>query len=532
MLSRNTDKGQRVQGRDAGARSGYSFTDFAEKGQKNSARMAVAARALMRLRTLQGRTHRGWAPVRVANPTKCDRRIHSLIQRERHHDLGTQRVNEPLDLKDRPLTLWELQTDAILSQLVSKKLITVDELRRGIESLPREHQEGLSYYEKWAVSMSNILVEREVLSIDALEGRAGTTKEDARRSETRFAVGDFVRVAEESDRQPWPKPHLRTPGYIFGLVGEVVADCGEFSNPELLAYRRVGRKERLYRVRFRQRDLWEHYDETSKDTAVVEIYAPWLSPAPAPPEDQLSVQGVTRPKGERAEPCTHHHHDEKEEGNHPHSHGSRLETEQAAIDLEGSDRPAQRLAARLRYALEQTGIVTAAELRKGVEAVEMLGADNEGPKIAARAWTDPEFKQLLLSDASSAVSALGISGSNSTASTVLTVIENTPETHNLVVCTLCSCYPRAILGLSPAWYRSRSYRSRAIRDPRSLLQEFGTTFPSETRIEVHDSTADLRYMVLPMRPLGTEAWSEEQLATLVTRDSLIGVTTALSPKEA
>ena len=128
----------------------------------------------------------------------------------------------------------------------------------------------------------------------------------------------------------------------------------------------------------------------------------------------------------------------------------------------------------------------------------------------------------MLDDANAAVAELGISASNNTASTKLTVVENTDDVHNLIVCTLCSCYPRSILGMSPGWYKSRSFRSRAVREPRKVLAEFGTALDDSVRVRVHDSTADLRYMVLPARPAGTEGWSEEQLTSLVERDHMLG----------
>jgi len=203
------------------------------------------------------------------------------------------------------------------------------------------------------------------------------------------------------------------------------------------------------------------------------------------------------------------------------------ETEQNAVDLEGAETPGMMLARELKDAVMAKGVITPKELRAGVEKLEMLGQQSEGPRIVARAWADPAFKELLVTDASAAAAELGIMAANSTASTVLTVVENTPETHNLVVCTLCSCYPRSILGLSPTWYRSRNYRSRAVREPRAVLKEFGLELPESMQIQVHDSTADLRYMVLPMRPPETDHLSEEELAKLVTRDSMIGVANPL-----
>lgn len=213
---------------------------------------------------------------------------------------------------------------------------------------------------------------------------------------------------------------------------------------------------------------------------------------------------------------------------HHHEHGSRTETEQEAVDLEGPETAGMIVFRHLKNALQSKSIVNSAELRNGVERLENLGQQHEGPRMVAKAWVDPQYKKLLLSDAVAAARELGIASQNSTAATVLTAVENTQSTHNLVVCTLCSCYPRAILGLSPTWYRSRSYRSRAIREPRAVLAEFGTVLSEEVKVEVHDSTADLRYIVLPMRPPDTEDWKEEDLAKLVTRNSMIGVSPALS----
>jgi nitrile hydratase len=147
----------------------------------------------------------------------------------------------------------------------------------------------------------------------------------------------------------------------------------------------------------------------------------------------------------------------------------------------------------------------------------------KGADLVVAAWTDETFKQELLHDANAAALSLGIVAS-SDASTKLIVCENTPETHHVIVCTLCSCYPSALLGLSPAWYKSASYRARVVRQPRQvLLEAFGTTLPSSQRVVVHDSTADCRYLVLPMRPAGSEGLDREALRAIVTRDSLLGV---------
>ena len=143
--------------------------------------------------------------------------------------------------------------------------------------------------------------------------------------------------------------------------------------------------------------------------------------------------------------------------------------------------------------------------------------------MVARAWTDPDYYALLMRDGKAAAEAMGASMAGAPE---LGVLENTPGQHHLVVCTLCSCYPRSVLGRPPAWYKSRAYRARAVRDPRGVLAEFGTTLPEGTSIRVHDSNAELRYLVVPRRPAGTEGWDAAKLERLVTRDSMIGVTEA------
>ena len=169
--------------------------------------------------------------------------------------------------------------------------------------------------------------------------------------------------------------------------------------------------------------------------------------------------------------------------------------------------------------LVEKEVFSADEMRAQIERMDALNPGH-GARLVARAWVDDGFRTRLLADPKAAAAELGID----TGLIPILVMENTPETHNLVVCTLCSCYPRFLLGLPPDWYKSRSYRSRAVREPRRVLAEFGTGIDADRRIRVHDSTADMRYMILPMRPVGTEGMSEEELAEFVTRDSLIGVT--------
>ena len=183
----------------------------------------------------------------------------------------------------------------------------------------------------------------------------------------------------------------------------------------------------------------------------------------------------------------------------------------------------------LETILTEKGYVDPAALDKIVEAFETRIGPHIGGRLVARAWTDPEFKRRLLADATEAANSLG---SSDPISSHLIAVENTPQVHNLVVCTLCSCYPWSVLGLPPVWYKSAPYRSRAVIDPKGVLADFGVTLPPETEIRVWDSTAETRFLVLPMRPEGTESWSEEQLAALVTRDSMVGTGLPQSPAEA
>ena len=185
-------------------------------------------------------------------------------------------------------------------------------------------------------------------------------------------------------------------------------------------------------------------------------------------------------------------------------------------------------AARIRAIealLLEKGILTEPEVQDRISYMEARSPAN-GAKLVARAWVDKGFETLLLSDAKGAASELGI---NPTHPAEFVVVENTPGVHNLVVCTLCSCYPRAILGRPPDWYKSFEYRSRAVREPRAVMREFGFEPPEGVEVVVHDSTADVRYMVLPMRPPGTEDLGEEELARLITRDSLVGVDVPRAP---
>jgi nitrile hydratase len=203
----------------------------------------------------------------------------------------------------------------------------------------------------------------------------------------------------------------------------------------------------------------------------------------------------------------HHHHDDDDDVQEHREHGAPL----SQVEL--------RVRA-LESLLVDKGLVEPAALDALIDTYETKVGPRHGAKIVARAWVDPVFKRRLLEDGTAAIAEHGFVGRQSEK---LVVIENTADTHNVVVCTLCSCYPWAVLGLPPVWYKSAPYRARAVIDPRGVLKELGVDVPTGTEVRVWDSTAEIRYMVLPERPAGTEGMSEEQLADLVTRDAMIGV---------
>jgi nitrile hydratase len=210
-----------------------------------------------------------------------------------------------------------------------------------------------------------------------------------------------------------------------------------------------------------------------------------------------------------------HRHDHPHD--HPHDH--------AGHEMSHLDEVEIRVRA-LETLLTEKGYVDPAALDVFIDTYETKVGPRNGARVVAKAWADEAFRQWLLSDATAAIASFGFTGRQGEH---MVAVENTPEAHNLVVCTLCSCYPWTVLGLPPVWYKAPPYRSRAVIDPRGVLAEFGVSLPETTSVRVWDSTAEIRYLVVPMRPEGTEGLSEERLADLVTRDSMIGTGLALAP---
>jgi nitrile hydratase len=198
---------------------------------------------------------------------------------------------------------------------------------------------------------------------------------------------------------------------------------------------------------------------------------------------------------------------------HSHDNGSELSDIQVRVRA-------------LESVLTEKGLVDPAALDALIETYETKVGPHNGARVVAKAWSDEAYHARLLDDATAAITELGYVGRQGEH---MVAVENTSDVHNMVVCTLCSCYPWPVLGLPPVWYKSAPYRSRAVSEPRAVLSDFGLTLPAETEIRVWDSTAEVRYLVVPVRPHGTDGWSEEQLATLVTRDSMIGTGLAAAP---
>jgi nitrile hydratase alpha subunit len=203
---------------------------------------------------------------------------------------------------------------------------------------------------------------------------------------------------------------------------------------------------------------------------------------------------------------------------HDHDHDDADKAHDRSHD-EGPPSEYEIMSRAMQELLEEKGVITAEQIRKRMELFEE-DFPYRAPRVIAHAWVDPKFKQRLLEDAKAACTEFGL---DLEADRVIAV-ENTPAVHNVIVCTLCSCYPRALLGMPPTWYKSENYRKRVVREPRAVLREFGTVIPDNVAVRVHDSNADMRYVVVPMRPAGTEGWSEDKLAALITRDALVGVT--------
>jgi nitrile hydratase subunit alpha len=234
-----------------------------------------------------------------------------------------------------------------------------------------------------------------------------------------------------------------------------------------------------------------------------------------PKDWRQTLDAVQYLKRKRLHPAEPHMHDDHDHHGHDHSHdhGSEISPMEARVRA-------------LETVLTEKGYIDPKALDVLIDTYETKIGPRNGARVVAKAWTDPAYRARLMTDATAAIAEVGYSGRQGEH---MVAVENTDTVHNLVVCTLCSCYPLPVLGLPPVWYKSAPYRSRAVLDPRGVLSDFGVTVPATKEIRVWDSTAEIRYLVIPERPTNTDGWSEERLASLVTRDSMIGTGLALDP---
>mmetsp|Transcript_2071 Transcript_2071/g.3180 ORF Transcript_2071/g.3180 Transcript_2071/m.3180 type:complete len:493 (+) Transcript_2071:76-1554(+) len=441
----------------------------------------------------------------------------------RPFDVGGLSLEEDakLNTSENVLARWEIETHAMLVFLVREQKMKVDELRAGIESLDKKRYLEWGYYDKWAASIANIALGRGLLTEDELDQALGRESID---SEAIFKENDIVKV--KNDVNPpasrWRKPHLRVPGYIFGSIGKIVQYRGKFQDPAFLAFRATAKEQPLYTVKFTHNALGWNQNENNNTTVCAEIFQEWLEPASETQLEQANLQESSYSSIYTRQDDHHHHH-------------SRYDTEKNAIEQQPIEMPGERLTSALLTALHNKGHLDLELFRHVVEAVENLAAplqsDAIAPRLVARAWKNPDFMSRLLIDAAAALKHdFDFDATNSTAPTKLVAVANTPQCHNLVVCTLCSCYPLSVLGLSPSWYKDVVYRARAVKQPRKLLKDsFGLHLPDDIQINVLDSTADLRYIVIPEPPPDSDIYSEVELAARVTRDSCIGTGRILPP---
>lgn len=478
---------------------------------------------------------------------------------------------DKIDREKHEVQYWEKEIHACLTLLMRKNVMNVDELRRGIESLSKEVYDNSSYYEKWAMSIAKIQLERKTITQKDLDEALGIKEEV---HEQLFQVGDKVRVRGENLNTRWRKPHVRTPGYIYGISGIVERFCGMYKDPMQNAYLAANNLMPLYRIRFKQKEVWPEYTGHNEDTIDIEIFQNWLDfnnesdnnnnnnsnnnskSNMELPKDSLGDSTPLRWDGNKwvevnpsstsiCLPVNDSSKIEEEEDGHStitrkfeikSTHTDRQLIEKNAIKKEEEanqqhgDAPGkyQPFAAALLKAFITKGVFTTGELSKMTSRIGESFAINacaKGKTLVAKAWKDPKYRELLLNNSEKALEMIGFPPPQGIGSK-LVVVENTESVHNLVVCTLCSCFPSRLLGNPPGWYKSRSYRSRSVREPRSVLKEFGIDIDNNVRIQVHDSTADMRYIVLPKIPNNMvrkiDDISMEEIESIITRDCMIG----------
>ncbi|CAE7844836.1 unnamed protein product [Symbiodinium microadriaticum] len=457
-------------------------------------------------------------------------------------------------IDDRQLQHWEQQIHALVVVLVSTEHVRTSELQEEVLGLNDQGFEDgdWGYYGKWAAALAKLLLKQGIIDLDELDVALGG-RSPKKVGET-FKVGAAVRIKGPTQAGPasqWRRPYLPVPGSVAGLQGAVAKRLGLRSDDSFFALQKslgldmdATCKQYMYAVNIDPEAL----STGSERIVTVEVSQCWLEALEPEAEADAKPSGAAKaPKAPKrrhlrqslktvaqsmhdfaskhAEFRKHGLEIHRHQGRHErHEHLPRSIVEAQAVEKEGREAPGQRVTEVLLQVLISRGILAMSAVSRAMEVIDSLGVHPVGPWIVARAWCDTSFKSLLLEDAHAAIELLGHEATSSTSTVKIKVVESTPWVHNLVVCTLCSCYPVTLLGLSPAWYKSREYREQAVQRPRELLREsFGLEIPQNVELRVHDSNSELRYIVLPQRPVGTEGWSEERLASMVTRDAMIGV---------
>lgn len=520
------------------------------------------------------------------------------------HDVGGVSLEDLenggfIDVKDKKLQHWELSVHALLVILASRKpaLMTTDELRRAVEALEPAIYNSWGYYERWGAAMTTIMLERGVFTQAQWDQYlSGDEYAVTEAQPVKFQVGDQVKIRRENSRIRWRRPHIRCPGYVFGVSGVISNIIGTFDDPFILAFRGKGPKQPLYTVIVKLRDLWaggkyptgdlqhshhdhdHHHEQGDDDVIEIEVYQDWLELSV---DEKVKEEAVHHHEHDHKHEhehehehhhahdssdacCDHtnhsnisahdiveagviadmdqaahaalddHHHDHNHDHGHSHSHDHASTTTATATAckpaLQVETTPGQVIAETLIRYLIELKVFTIEQVHQTIDRLEQAGQRLAGAKLVAMAWKDPAFRARLLADPAAAGLEIDVVTANPNAPTVLRVVANSVDTHHVIVCTLCSCYPAALLGLSPAWYKSRNYRARMVREPRTVLKDtFGVEIPANQRVMVHDSTADCRYLVLPMPPAalvasgGIETMTWQELLPYVTRDSMVGV---------
>jgi len=425
-------------------------------------------------------------------------------------------IHGRINLDDVVPEVWELQIHAIMGIVFHEKILMhvdfVNEFRNLDFLFTDESYEEATYYGVYTCALARLAVANNLVPKAVLDRQFGFPHGS---QQVLFLKHDHVTVRAEKHGYRCFKPFTRTPGYIHGMTGVIVEYLGSFSDPMLATF--VSGAQQvvpLYRVRFSSETIQAHTDEAT-DTFEVDVFQNWLEATPG------SVRTTVERPPSYGDACP-----VKFDGSWHRIHSSRKGFDEYSRSVPCPQSRFKPLGEALVASLVECNVFSAQKLAQATEKLAWSFSDaaaGDARKLVVRAWLDISFRQLLLSEPTRALACLGISNHTIQGpDTSLIVLENTEHVHHVVVCTLCSCYPVSIMGNPPAWYRSASFRARVMQEPRTVLSEFGMQI-TQPEIRVHDSTANLRYMVLPLMPVGATHLAEADLAALVTRDSLIGV---------